>query len=217
MHFEVLVEDQSGRIAVDIVLAKILGPNHASHSWRTHGYKGLGRIPKDLDATADPSRRILLAQLPGLLRGYGKSLDPDQSCVVVVVDADRLDCIAFKQELLRILDACNPRPRTLFRIAVEEGEAWLLGDRNAVLTAYPNARRAVLDAYEQDSICGTWEVLAAALMPRRARSKPLGWPESGVAKCRWAETIAPHLDVERNASPSFRAFRDGIRKVAQRG
>ena len=53
MHFEVLVEDQSGGIAIDIALAKILGPNGTDHSWRTHEYKGLGHIPKDLDATAD--------------------------------------------------------------------------------------------------------------------------------------------------------------------
>ena len=214
MHFEVLVEDQSGGIAIDIALAKILGPNGTDHSWRTHEYKGLGHIPKDLDATADPTRRVLLAQLPRLLRGYGRSLDPNQSCVVVVVDADKRDCVAFKQELLNVLSECDPRPRTLFRIAVEESEAWLLGDRQAVLTAYPNARTSVLDDYAQDSVCGTWEVLAAALLPRRARKRPLPWWEAGREKCRWAETIAPHLDVERNASPSFRAFRDGIRKLA---
>ena len=215
MHFEVLVEDRSGSITLDIALEKILGPNHSSHSWRIHAYKGLGHIPKNLNATADPSRRILLARLPRLLRGYRKSLDPDQCCVVVVVDADDRDCIAFKQELLGILSECDPRPRTLFRIAVEESEAWLLGDRHAVLAAYPNARKSVLDAYEQDSVCGTWEVLAAALLPSRAMGRPIPWQEAGAAKCRWAEKIAPHLDVEHNASPSFQAFRDGIRSLAQ--
>lgn len=217
MHFEVLAEDKSGSIALDIALAKILGPNHAKHSWRVHPYKGLGRIPENLDAAANPMQRILLTQLPRLLRGYGKSLDPDGACVVVVVDADDKDCIAFKQELLHVLSECDPRPRTLFRIAVEESEAWLLGDRQAVLTAYPNARMSVLDDYEQDSVCGTWEVLAAALLPRRARKRPLPWWEAGREKCRWAEAIAPHLNVERNASPSFRAFRDGIRGLAQNG
>ena len=215
MHYEVLVEDKSGSIALDIALAKILGPNHSRHSWRVRPYKGLGRIPENLDAAANPMQRLLLAQLPRLLRGYGKSLDPDMACVVVVVDADDKDCIAFKQELLHVLHACDPPPRVLFRIAVEESEAWLLGDRQAVLTAYPRARTSVLDDYEQDSVCGTWEVLAAAVLPSRARRKALQWPESGIAKCRWAETIAPHFDVERNASPSFRAFRDGIRRLAQ--
>lgn len=215
MHFEVLVEDQSGGIAIEFVLAKILGPNGTRHSWRVRKCKGLGRIPRNLRANVDPTRRLLLARLPRLLRGYGKSLDPTHSCVVVVVDADRRDCVAFKQELLGVLSRCDPPPKALFRIAVEESEAWLLGDRDAVLTAYPNARRSTLDAYVQDSVCGTWEVLADALTPRRA--KPLGWPASGVAKCRWAEAIAPHLDIERNASPSFQAFRDGIRRLAHGG
>ena len=217
MHYEVLVEDQSGGIAVNVALAKILGPNGADHSWRVHEYKGLGHLPRNLDAAADPTRRVLLAQLPRLLRGYGRSLDPDRSCVVVVLDTDRRDCIAFKQELLHVLSECDPRPRTLFRLAIEESEAWLLGDRQAILTAYPNARTSVLDDYEQDSVCGTWEVLATALLPSRARRKALQSSKSGIEKCRWAETIAPHLDVERNASPSFRAFRDGIRMLAQKG
>lgn len=152
MHFEVLVEDTSGSIAVGILLEKILGPNNADHSWRMRSYRGLGRLPQHLGAGVDASRRILLDRLPQLLRGYGRSLDPAQSCVVVVVDADRRDCVAFKQELLGVLLQCEPRPRTLFRIAVEESEAWLLGDRDAVLAAYPNARAAVLDAYVQDSV-----------------------------------------------------------------
>ncbi len=215
MHFEVLVEDESGGIAVDILLAKMLGPNNASHSWRMHPYRGLGRLPKRLGAGEDASRRVLLSRLPNLLRGYGRSLDPAQSCVVVVADSDRRDCVAFKRELLDVLSQCDPKPRTLFRIAVEGSEAWLLGDRDAVLAAYPNARRAPLDGYAQDSVCGTWEVLAAAVS-RRARQS-LSWPQPGVAKCQWAAAIAPHMDVDRNASPSCRAFRDGIRLLAQTG
>jgi len=35
-------------------------------------YKGIGRLPKNLKGTSDPSKRILLDQLPKLLRGYGK-------------------------------------------------------------------------------------------------------------------------------------------------
>ena len=165
MHFEVLVEDQSGSIALDVVLEKILGTNGADHSWRMHAYKGIGRIPKNLHAATDPRKRLLLKQLPRLLRGYGRSLQPRLGCVVVVVDLDDRDCRTFKQELLRVLHGCDPRPRTLFRIAIEEGEAWLLGDRRAVKAAYPNATDTVLHGYRQDSICGTWEVLADAVHP----------------------------------------------------
>ena len=133
----------------------------------------------------------------------------------MVVDSDDKDCITFKQELLGVLNACNPCPKTLFRIAIEEVEAWLLGDRAAVKTAYPNTKDAVLNSYVQDSICGTWEVLADAVHP--GGSKPLkrsGYPVAGAEKCQWAEQIAPQMDINNNCSRSFRVFRDGIRNLA---
>ena len=211
MHFELLIEDESGRIAVDAVLERILGANGAPHSWRTHGYKGLGRIPKTLHGKTDPTKRLLLNRLPRLLRGYGKSLG-DSAAVIVVVDLDNRDCMAFKWELLAVLNACRPRPTTLFRIAIEEIEAWLLGDRDAVKAAYPRAKDAVLNAYEQDAICGTWEVLADAV--HAGGAKALGGPAAGEAKCAWARKIAPHMEPDHNRSPSFRAFRDGVRRLA---
>ncbi len=215
MHFEVLVEDRSGSIALEHVLKKILGANNAVHSWRLHPYRGIGRVPKDLRSGKDPRKRLLLDRLPRILQGYGRSLgDVGPSAVLVVVDSDARDCRAFKRELLDVLDACNPRPRTLFRIAVEESEAWLLGDRDAVKAAYPGARDSVLDRYVQDSRCGTWEVLADAIHPGGAAS--LGkWPASGQAKCEWAEKIAPRMDVDHNRSRSFQVFRDGVRRLAR--
>ena len=215
MHFEILVEDASGKIALKSILEKILGPNGQDHTYRIISYKGIGRIPKDLRGTIDPQKRILPDRLPRLLRGYGKSLQDFPVAVVVVVDLDDKDCQVFKQEMLDILNARNPQPTTLFRIAIEEGEAWLLGDRNAVKAAYPRAKKQVLNAYVQDSICGTWEKLADAVYPGGSQKlKQLGWPHTGQAKCEWANNIAPHLDVEGNQSRSFQVFRDGIRNLA---
>ena len=150
-----------------------------------------------------------------LLRGYGESLD-DSASVVVVLDLDDNDCIALKQELLDVLDSCNPRPKTLFRIAIEEGEAWLLGDRAAVKMAYPDAIDTVLDDYIQDSICGTWEVLADAVHPGGADALNAlkYYPPTGQAKSDWARNIAPHMDVDNNQSKSFQVFRDGVRNLA---
>ena len=208
MHFEVLVEDQSTSVTVGFVLEKMLGKNHVDHSWRIHSYKGAGRLPRGLSGTIDPRKRILLDRLPKLLRGYGRSLGQD-SAVVVVVDLDDRDCHAFKQELLDVLNRCHPRPRTLFRIAIEESEAWLLGDRAAVRAAYPNVRQRVLDGYDQDSICGTWERLADAVHPGGSAQLKT-WQEAGRAKSEWAKRIAPHMNVENNDSPSFRVFFEGI-------
>ncbi len=216
MHFEILVEDASGKIAMESIIGKILDPNEPAHTYKIFSYKGLGRIPKDLRGKIDPQKRILLDRLPRLLRGYGKSLQAFPAVVVVVVDLDDKDCLVFKQQMLNVLSACNPQPTALFRIAIEEGEAWLLGDHNAIKTAYPNAQNAVLDYYVQDSICGTWEKLADAIYPGGSQQlKNLGWPHTGQSKCEWANNIAPHLDVDSNQSRSFQVFRDGIRKLAE--
>ena len=108
MHFEVLIEDKSGSIALDVVLEKILGKNTQSHSWRLHPYKGIGRIPKNLQAVPDPQKRLLLDHLPRLLRGYGRSRQPGRDCVVVVLDLDHRHCVPFRREMLNVLNACKP-------------------------------------------------------------------------------------------------------------
>ena len=217
MHFEVLVEDQSGSIAVNVLQEKILGANGSPHSWKIHPFKGSGRIPEDLHRKSDPAKWLLLNRLPRRLQGYGKGLDAS-SAVVVVVDLDDRDCIALKRDLLEVLDACDPRPAVLFRIAVEESEAWLLGDRAAVKAAYPRAKDSVLACYRQDAICGTWEVLADAVHAGgSATLAKSGYPETGRAKSEWARKIAPHIDPDRNRSPSFQAFRDGVLRLAAAG
>ena len=214
LHFEVLVEDKSGSILLGATLEKILRADAGVHTWRIHHYRGLGRIPGNMQAFSDPTKRMLLNQLPRLLRGYGKSLQ-ERSVVIVVVDLDDRDCNGFKQDMLEVLSRCNPRPQTLFRIAIEESEAWLLGDRDAVKTAYPCADESMLDEYIQDSICGTWEFLADCIHPGgAARLKRIGYPETGRAKCEWAARIAPHMEVDRNRSKSFQVFRDSVRLLA---
>lgn len=214
MHFEVLVEDASGKIMVDHILRGIVGKNGDEHTWRTHAYKGLGHLPKNLHPGSDPSKRLLLKQLPRLLRGYGRSLPHESSAVIVVVDLDGRDCMVFKRDLLRILHDCDPRPVAIFRIAIEETEAWLLGDRRAVVAAYRDAKKSVLDSYVQDSICGTWELLANAVhRGGSAELKRSGWPATGQVKCQWAEHIGRLVEPDRNESPSFQAFRDGVRRL----
>ena len=214
MRFEVLVEDKSGSITIDIVLGKILGKNGAEHCWTMHSFKGLGHIPRNLRGATNPRNQKILHNLPRLLRAYGKSLD-DASSVIVVVDLDDRDCINAKQDLLSTLAPCHPCPRTLFRISIEEMEAWLLGDRDAVTAAYPQADTQALNTYAQDSICGTWEVLANAVHPGGSKDlRHKDYREAGIGKCEWARKIAPHMVLGRNRSPSFRAFVDGVRRLA---
>lgn len=212
MHIEVLVEDSSGAKLIGALMARVVGSNHEKHSWRIHLYKGIGRIPKGLTSKADPAKRILLDQLPRVLSGYGKT--PGIDGVIVVVDNDRRDCREFLAELKAVQEQCNPAPKALFRLAIEEMEAWLLGDRQAVLAAYPKAKKDVLARYRQDSICGTWELLADAVYSGGyAAIQKAGWPLPGQIKHEWAEKIAPHMNVEVNASPSFGKFREGVRRL----
>lgn len=218
MHFEVLVEDASGELLLRSVLPKILGQLGNPHTWRTHPYKGIGRVPKDLRGKTDPAKRILLDRLPKILAGYGKSLRGSDAAVVVIVDLDDRDCAGFKHELLHTLTRCRPKPRVLFRIAIEEMEAWLLGDKNAILKEFPRAKANILDSYHQDSICGTWEILADAVFPGgAARLKAEGYPRIGDEKCKWASHIGRHVDIESNRSPSLRVLRSGLLKLSGAG
>jgi hypothetical protein len=212
MHIEVLVEDSSGKRLLEGLMPQFVGPYGEIHTWRLHSYKGVGRIPQNLNAVGDPAKRILLDQLPRLLRGYGKT--PGVDAVVVIVDTDRRNCVEFLQELTEMSRACNSGIRTLFRLAVEEIEAWYLGDREALLAAYPRANKQAIAGYNQDSICGTWELLADAVYPGGSEEiKKVGWPLPGQIKHEWAEKIGPHMDPARNVSPSFRKLRNGLMRL----
>lgn len=217
MHFEILVEDQSGKKALDILVPKIIGANH---TFNIHPYKGIGRIPKNLRANGKTNKRILLDQLPRLLQGYGKAFAnyPENytAAVILVCDLDNKCLKAFRQELFNILNGCNPQPETRFCIAIEEGEAWFLGDIPAVKSAYPRAKEAVLNAYVNDSICGTWQRLADAVYNGGSTAlSSKGWQAIGAEKSQWSEKISPHMDVATNASPSFVYFRQKLLELAR--
>ena len=110
---------------------------------------------------------------------------------------------------------CNPKPKALFCLAIEEFEAWYLGDIKAVRKAYPTANAHILNSYVNDSICGTWEILADAVYKGGSESLlKRGWQAVGEQKSAWAEAISPHMNVDDNASPSFQFLRSQLRSVA---
>ena len=216
MHFEILVEDHSGKIALDILVPKIIGDNH---TFVVHSYKGIGRIPKNMRDTRDASKRILMNNLPKLLKGYGRTQDGQANfpeAVILVCDLDDKCLRTFRDELNRILNACHPRPQTRFCIAIEVGVAWFLGDMHAIKAAYPKSQDSVLDSYVNDSICGTWETLADALYPGGSSSlSAKGWQAIGEEKSKWALAITPHMNIGGNVSPSFCYFLSKIRELAE--
>lgn len=219
MHLEVLVEDRSGKTFLDIALKRIFAQ---FGTFRVLPFRGIGKIPKGFNAKTDVGKRILLDQLPRLLRGYGiawAAYPADyQTALIIICDLDDKDRTSFHSELLTVLDKCSPKPRAVFCIAVEEGEAWLLGELAAIKQAYPKARDKILQEYVNDSICGTWERLADAVFPGGARAlSQKGWQGVGAEKSRWAENITPHMDFTSNKSPSFCCFYKQVRKLLGQG
>ena len=215
MHFEVLVEDQSGEKALKILMPKITG---YQHTFCFHFYRGIGHIPPNLKSKTDVSKRILLDQLPRLLRGFGKTFASYPAnypaAVIVVCDLDDRCLKKFRQELLDVLEACTTKPEVRFCIAIEEGEAWFLGDISAIKEAYPKAKDKILNRYQNDSICGTWELLADAVFTGGSNAlKEKGKGAVGREKSEWAEKITPYMNVEKNKSSSFCYFRDKIREL----
>ena len=71
MHFEVLVEDQSGKKALDILIPEITG---GQGTYRIISYRGIGRIPKRLKSKSEANKRILLAKFPDCSKGMERHL-----------------------------------------------------------------------------------------------------------------------------------------------
>lgn len=211
MNFEFLIEDASGKVLLENIIPKIIDTK--SNSFRVISYKGIGSIPKGLKTSQDASKRALLNQLPKLLSGYGKTYQYNKvdNAVIVVCDLDNKNRNDFLNELNAILDNCKPAPRANFCLAIEEGEAWLLGDLPAIRKAFPKAKENILNTYKNDSICGTWEILADAIYTGGStKLKKLGYIETGLQKTLWARAISPHMDVNNNKSPSFNEFKNTI-------
>ena len=86
----------------------------------------------------------------------------------------------------------------------------------ALLSAYPAAKKVLLESYIPDAVRGTWERLADIVHPGGSKAiQKAGWPIAGNVKHEWANKIGPLMDPDRNRSPSFGKLRDGLRRLAQ--
>ena len=202
MKLHILVEGPADEAFLKAWLPRFL-PN--AHSFVIIPHQGKGRLSTDPKRKPDPKHRGLLDQLPANPRAYGKTLKPDTDRVVVLVDLDDQNCLALKKSLKKLLNLCHPKPEVLFRIAIEESEAFFLGDQSALKKAFPGAKVSKLNSYRPDSICGAWELLREII---RA-------PEGSEDKVSWAEEIGPHLGIKwqrrgANKSPSFKQFCRGL-------
>jgi hypothetical protein len=160
-------------------------------------------------------KKNLLDQLPVRLRGYAAWMADDYR-IVVLVDRDRQDCLVLKGQLEGAAEQVGLLTKTragrgcfqvLNRIAIEELEAWFLGDIEAICHAYPRVP-ATLPEREKfrnpDAVSGgTWEALARVLQQS-------GYFKGGYSKLQAAREISVYMDPVRNRSKSFQVFRDGL-------
>lgn len=203
MKIHVLVEGPS-EVALLRPWLKRFQPHH-HHVLIPH--QGKGSLPGNSSAPPDPKKRGLLDQLPAKLRAFGNSLNPATDRVLVLVDADDDDCQDLKRRLTALLTSCKPAPVAKFRIAVEETEAFYLGDKPAMQGAFGTLALAPYRSYVQDSVCGTWEVFAKVI--RATREDKVGWARSMSA------TLGTHYTGPKaNRSLSFQAFCAALQYLA---
>lgn len=196
----VLVEGTSDVPILRVILERRFGLQE-DHDFRIFPHGGLGRIPKNPAATPPPHRRQLLDQLPAKLRGFERSYGTHLKwyVVLVVVDNDGRNCFQFKADLVSLAQNVSPRPKmVLFRIAMQELEAWYLADRDAVKAAYPDADLARLPT-RPEAVTDAAERFASIL----------GRPGM-LSKTAWAEAIAPHLALHPPVAASLQALIAGI-------
>lgn len=161
-------------------------------------------LPEEVAVQLIPHQGIsdLERSIPIKLRGW-RDADPDVRFIVVRDQENHPDCRALKA---RIVGLCTEagRPDTLVRIVCHALESWFLADLVAVGIAFGTPRLARQQNRNPqrtpDNIVSPVQVLKT-LVP--AFQKSTG-----------ARAIGPHLDLDNTRSPSFRAFIDGVRRLA---
>ena len=217
MYFQFLIEDKSTEILVDHVMNKIKEEYLEKEIiWNIKSFGGIGHL-KRKGTVLEQKTGKLLNDLPMYMRGFDKVLQKMQgAALIVVVDNDKRDIEQFRKELENVAMSNKILCDYAFCVAIKEMEAWLLGDKEAIKEAYPDAKVQWLKRYEQDALCETWEVLAEMVYPKGLSKlkKKSGdsYTEIGKAKCEWADRIGEYLHLHNNQSPSYQYFIDALEK-----
>ena len=201
LYLEILVEEYSAEVALGNLLPKILP---AKVEFQIHTFQG---------------KKDLLKKLPQRLKGYRAWL-PEDWRILVLCDRDDDNCQTLKEQLEQCAilsgfttksSTSDQQPFTLLnRLAIEELEAWFLGDALAIEQAYPrvSANFATQKRYrDPDAISGgTWEALQSLLQSK-------GYFLGGLNKVEVARTISQCMDIRTNRSTSFQHFCLGLKAL----
>lgn len=166
------------------------------HELKVHPHQGKGKLPPKSSKNIDAKKRGLLDQLPLKLKAFGRSLDREKERVLVLIDADTDDTAQMRDRLDDLMETLDPCPEVRFCFAVEELEAFYLGDLKALKAAYPNHDHRMASSYEPDSIVGTWELFGRVI------------DDDGGNKVAWAAIMGKKLTTrpQESRSPSFKDF-----------
>ena len=125
---------------------------------------------------------------------------------VILQDQDNSDCHDLKSQLVGLCEEAqrgnNAVPYKV-RIVCHELEAWYLGDMDAIEQVFPRFHAAKYKGKKQ------FRQPDACVNPKQELKKIVG----DYAQIATARTIAPHMDIEGNRSPSFRNFITGVKQL----
>lgn len=207
MLIEILSEDKSGAVVVERLSERIAECEGIKAQVNVHPHRGCGSLPKDMTAKPPKFANSLLDLLPSELRAYNKTYAGKDIILIIALDSDDKDPQALRQEIYSVASKFAPDIRSVVGISTEEIEAWVLGDKSAIIEAYPDTNKDVLDSYVQDSVCGTWEILCRAVSENAEELIDIGYPAIGHYKALWTENISKYMLPQRNVSPSFNTFK----------
>jgi len=224
MFIQFMVEDQSGEMLVNAIMNKYRDETpRITIDYDIKSYKGIGRFKKGRDATNIKSEQ-LLNELPKRIRAFHFAFrDKANVSLFIIVDNDNRPTDVFRKQLEDTVNDSNITIDRVFCIAIEEMEAWLLGDISAIKMAYPALENRITQRhsqYNQDEIRvdGTWEFLFDLLNPPRrskVKKEKLSFVEIGKYKSDWAREIGLHMNIRANCSPSFNYFISELRIISK--
>jgi hypothetical protein len=199
MTVHILVEGLSDAVLLQRWARRVL----PGQDVEVHPHQGKGNLPTDLLARPDHRHRGVLDQLPATLRGFARTTSAERHAVVILVDADEQDPSVLAKNIERAAKAIAPSLSVTVGVAVEETEAFYLGDLAALKKAFPDANMKLARAYLPDSVCGTCERFGEIV------------GDGGGNKVAWAEAMGPVLTTteSKSRSPSFKSFLGALRNL----
>ncbi len=165
-----LTEEPSMRVVLQEVIRRNFPGKLEDLDWKVVAYSGKSDLEKCF---------------PRTMRGW----DWKNPVFIVMRDNDGGDCANLKQRLVSLAAPAGREFRV--RIVCQELESWLLGDSEAVRSAYPRCRFSNDQARYRDP-----DLLTNA-------AEELHKLTGDRTKERRAGRIAPHLSPNRNRSRSF--------------